>query len=311
MPEFVEKKFRRSKSLHTKRYYENGIRRFRQYCEAKPTRRRRGGQTKLGALTIQQDPAFQAYEPGHSRLTVENARAGVREFLTALSIPITPTALTELITKTRQQHRIDDFSTDATLERYGAQPPSTHNTRARPVAEVFKRNRAPLMCKFAPVAKGRKTKLISPGILKAVFDRLPRRELQLLIDLQNHSPERIDVLATTPLTAWEHISPEYYAIHYDPAACKVAYDHIGLVPAALGDEILAYANHLGRTCLSFQVDKVDGMLFLILSCNGRVLLFMPSQAHSALVSATALPGYHIAEPSLWLSHPPNPAQTYR
>ena len=104
------------------------------------------------------------------------------------------------------------------------------------------------MCKFAPIAKGRKTKLISPGILKAIFDRLPRRELQLLIDLQNHSPERIDVLATTPFTAWERISPEYWAIHYDPAACKVAYDHIGLVPAALGDEILAYAKQLGRTC---------------------------------------------------------------
>jgi integrase len=34
-PEFVEKKFRRSKSLHTKRYYEAGIRRFRQYAEGK------------------------------------------------------------------------------------------------------------------------------------------------------------------------------------------------------------------------------------------------------------------------------------
>ncbi|MDG6949212.1 MAG: site-specific integrase [Nitrososphaerota archaeon] len=33
--EFAEKKFRRSKSLHTKRYYENGVRRFRQYCEEK------------------------------------------------------------------------------------------------------------------------------------------------------------------------------------------------------------------------------------------------------------------------------------
>jgi integrase len=33
--EFVEKKFRRSKSLHTKRYYEAGIRQFRKYCEEK------------------------------------------------------------------------------------------------------------------------------------------------------------------------------------------------------------------------------------------------------------------------------------
>jgi hypothetical protein len=215
--------------------------------EAKPTRRRRGGQTKPGALTIQQDPAFQAYEPGHSRLTVENARAGVREFLAALGVPITPTALNELITKTRQQHRNDDFATDAALERYAAQPPTTHNTRARLVAEIFKRNRAPLMCKFVPIAKGRKTKAISPGILKAIFNRLPRRELQLLIDLQNHSPERIDVLATTSFAAWERVNPEYYAIHYDPTACKVAYDHIGLVPAALGDEILDYGKKLGRT----------------------------------------------------------------
>jgi hypothetical protein len=216
--------------------------------EAKPTRRRRGGQIKPGALTVQQDPAFKAYEPGHSQLTIENARAGVREFLTTLGLTITPTALSELITKTRQQHRNDDFATDAALEHYAAEPPSTHNTRARLVAEIFKRNRSPLMCKFAPIAKGRKTKLISPGILKAIFDRLPRRELRLLIDLQNHSPERIDVLATTPLTSWERVSPDYYAIHYDPAACKVAYDHIGLVPATLGDEILAYAKQLGRTC---------------------------------------------------------------
>jgi len=34
-PEFVEKKFRRSKSLHTKRYYDGGIRRFRQYAAEK------------------------------------------------------------------------------------------------------------------------------------------------------------------------------------------------------------------------------------------------------------------------------------
>ena len=33
--EFVEKKFRRSKSLHTKRYYEAGIRQFRKYREEK------------------------------------------------------------------------------------------------------------------------------------------------------------------------------------------------------------------------------------------------------------------------------------
>ena len=33
--EFVEKKFRRSKGLYAKRYYENGARRFRQYCEQK------------------------------------------------------------------------------------------------------------------------------------------------------------------------------------------------------------------------------------------------------------------------------------
>jgi hypothetical protein len=34
-PEFAEKKFRRSKSIHTKRYYEAGIRRFKVYCEQK------------------------------------------------------------------------------------------------------------------------------------------------------------------------------------------------------------------------------------------------------------------------------------
>ena len=33
--EFVEKKFRRSKSVHTRHYYETGVRRFRQYCEEK------------------------------------------------------------------------------------------------------------------------------------------------------------------------------------------------------------------------------------------------------------------------------------
>jgi len=38
-PEFVEKKFHRSKSLHTRRYYEAGIRRFRQYAEEKKDQR--------------------------------------------------------------------------------------------------------------------------------------------------------------------------------------------------------------------------------------------------------------------------------
>jgi len=33
--EFAEKKFRRSKSLHTKKYYEVGVRRFRKYCGEK------------------------------------------------------------------------------------------------------------------------------------------------------------------------------------------------------------------------------------------------------------------------------------
>lgn len=33
-PQFVEKKFRRSRSLHTKRYYEAGVRRFRRFAES-------------------------------------------------------------------------------------------------------------------------------------------------------------------------------------------------------------------------------------------------------------------------------------
>lgn len=60
---------------------------------------------------------------------------------------------------------------------------------------IFEKNDCPLTKAFAPPQMTKKTKRISSGILKAVYDSLPRDELRLLTDLCAYIPERVQARA--------------------------------------------------------------------------------------------------------------------
>jgi len=84
---------------------------------------------------IAQDTAFQNYLEYRNRplgeRTIASAKSAVRDFLTYLGTPITTTALSELIRKTRADHRNEDFTTDRKLTAFGRGPPSTNGRYVR------------------------------------------------------------------------------------------------------------------------------------------------------------------------------------
>ncbi|MDG6988472.1 MAG: hypothetical protein JRN21_04010 [Nitrososphaerota archaeon] len=181
-----------------------------------------------------------------SSASISQARSGTRKFLEHLGIQITPTCLSELIIKTRKEHREDNFSLDANLQRFGKLQPQTHSKWGSYVKQVFKTNACPLTATM-PEQKAKKTKRISAGILKTVYDSLPRDELRLICDLLAFVPERLmAVCAYTPISAWEDFNDKYTIIRFDSEACKVAYDHIGILPKPLADKIREYTKQTGR-----------------------------------------------------------------
>jgi hypothetical protein len=170
----------------------------------------------------------------------------VRDFLTYLGAPITTTALSELIKKTRADHRNEDFTTDRKLTAFGKGPPATNGRYVGYLKAVFERNDCPLVKASAPPQTTRKTKRISAGILKAIYDSLPRDELRLLTDLCTHVPERVQaVCVKTPISAWED-QERYTIIRFNPETTKVHYEHIGILPRGLADRIRQYAIETGR-----------------------------------------------------------------
>ncbi|MGD1055570.1 MAG: hypothetical protein ABR867_05775 [Nitrososphaerales archaeon] len=111
---------------------------------------------------------------------------------------------------------------------------------------IFEKNDCPLTKAFAPPQSTKKTKRISAGILKAIYDSLPRDELRLLTDLCTHVPERVQaVCVKTPISAWED-QEKYTVIRFDPEETKVHYEHIGILPRELADRIRQYAKMTGR-----------------------------------------------------------------
>jgi hypothetical protein len=202
----------------------------------------------LGNLAIRKDPAWTNYVEyrDHSEPVLGKATAAARLFLTHLNKPTTETALSELIAQVRKQHREDDYSTDRALRTFSKkQPETSHSMYAGLVKGIFKANSCPLTASIKqPLA--RKEKRISAGILKAVYDSLPREELRLLADFCAFTPERVSALCKrTPISAWEE-SDNYTIIRFDPAKCKVKYEHIGIMPRQLADRIRSYAKDAGR-----------------------------------------------------------------
>jgi len=203
--------------------------------------------------TIQRDQAFQDYladlktRRGRiSKITVMQATSGTLGFLRYLGREITDTALSELIKETRGQHRNDDFTTDKALRRYIAEAKvATQLKHASYMKGIFKANGCPLTASV-PQPKPTKTKRISPGILKAIYEALPRDELRLIMDYLAHAAERRAALcALTPIGAWEDAG-DFTIIRFDPTTTKVNYEHISIIPKSLADAIREYARSAGR-----------------------------------------------------------------
>jgi integrase len=203
--------------------------------------------------TIQRDQAFQDYvidlktRRGRiSKVTVMQATSGALDFLLYLGREISATSLSELIKETREQHRNDDFTTDKALKRYIAEAKvHTKLKHASFVKGIFKANGC-ILTASVPQWRPAKSKRISPGILKAIYEALPREELRLLIDFCAHAAERKTALCRlTPLTSWED-DGEFTVIRFDPTQTKVNYEHISIIPKPLADEIRSYARATGR-----------------------------------------------------------------
>ncbi len=160
---------------------------------------------------------------------------------------MTETALSELLKKTRQQHREDNFETDLALRTFSKKKPeNTYANYSGLIKGIFKANNCPLAASIKqPTA--RKEKRISAGILKAIYDSLPRDELRLITDLGAFVPERVAaVCGKTPISAWEDFNDKYTLIRFDPAQTKVHYEHIGILPRTLADRVRSYAQQTGR-----------------------------------------------------------------
>jgi hypothetical protein len=94
--------------------------------------------------------------------------------------------LSELLELTRQQHRADNFETDDQLLRFVSQKPiTTYAMYGERVKGIFKANRTPLQASFNSTFT-HSTRKISAGILKAIYDSLPRDELRIIQDFQTY-----------------------------------------------------------------------------------------------------------------------------
>ncbi|MBI3841303.1 MAG: hypothetical protein HY297_05075, partial [Thaumarchaeota archaeon] len=117
----------------------------------------------------------------------------VRRFLQFLNKPITDHALSELISGTRQQHRDDSFNTDDQLTAFiQLVPLCAHQSYGAYLKGIFKTNRCILQVSII-TTPAQRTRKISPGILKGVYEGLPT-EYKSLIDLQTYSGERVAAL---------------------------------------------------------------------------------------------------------------------
>lgn len=207
-----------------------------------------------GNNTLAQDPAIANYledilarKGKLSESTKSKTLSGLRIFLNYLKIPPSPTAFSELINRTRTEHSNGNLTTDIALRKFSIQEPrNSYSSWAAAIKPCFKFNGIPLAVTITQ-PKPKRTRAISAGILQAIFQKLPRRELQLIILLQNYAPERIDALCLTPFSAWEDSTDgKHTYINFDPKKCKVNYEHSGIIPRELANEIRAYANALER-----------------------------------------------------------------
>jgi integrase len=122
----------------------------------------------------------------------------------------------------------------------------THAQLAAAIKGIFKANRCPLQVSFNTTFT-KSTRKISTGILKAIYQSLPRNELRLIIDLQAYAGERVAAICrNTGLDQWEDYGA-YTLIHVRAEHTKARNDHICIIPRSLADTIRQYAAQTGRT----------------------------------------------------------------
>lgn len=206
--------------------------------------------------TVENDPAVQRYyiairnKPRNDGYLSKNSRVyvrnGVRQFLTFLNIPITETALSELIAKKRANPQ--DYTLDDALERY-ANPDDkrilrTRRNEAAYLLGLFKANRCKLQATSNTHIPSPPTKPISEGILKELYQHLDQRNRDMM-SLQAYSGQRVKALCTIPLDQIDTTSNKDYAIlTITSNQNKSRVLHQTLIPIQLANSILQRCKEL-------------------------------------------------------------------
>jgi hypothetical protein len=219
---------------------------FRRFYERKPHSSPKWDESSRLADIIAQDKAISVYLTNLANRRRNNGEVShgtrwrtinsVRHFLQFVHKDITPTALTELIRDTKQQHRNDDYTIDDALLAFVSKPSIIANAqRGAYVKAVFKANRCPLQASFN-TSFTHSTKKISPGILKAIYHSLGT-EHQAAIDLQAYAGERVQAICTVPINQWEDYNTRYTLIHIHAKQTKARNEHICIIPRTVADQI--------------------------------------------------------------------------
>jgi integrase len=219
---------------------------FRRFYERKPHSSPKWDESSRLADIIAQDKAITTYLTNLANRRRNNGEVSrgtrwrtinsLRHFLQFVHKDITPTALTELIQDTKQQHKNDDYSTDDALLAFVSRPSVIANAqRGAYVKAVFKANRCPLQASFN-TSFTHSTKKISAGILKAIYDSL-NREHQTIIDLQAYAGERVQAICTVPIDQWEDFDDSYTLVHIHAKQTKARNEHICIIPRTLAKQL--------------------------------------------------------------------------
>lgn len=171
-----------------------------------------------------------------SESTKQLAICSCKHFLAYLNLPITSTAMSDLVKIKRGNPA--DFTIEDKLEQFALLPKiTTHKEYGSYILGIFKANRAILQSHIDNHSKA-STKPISEGILRQIVSELPPRELEL-VQLQAYAGQRIKALATVALSQIDMTSFENYAIiHITSEQNKTRQEHDCVVPKKLMESIL-------------------------------------------------------------------------
>jgi hypothetical protein len=171
--------------------------------------------------------------------------SGTKHFLRFLGLPITDHTLTDLIERSRQQHRKENYTTDdRLLEFVGQKPIMSHASWGASIKGIFKANRCPLQASFNTTFT-HSTKKFGSGLLKAIYETVTLEE-QKLMDLQAYTGERLAAISLTPISQWEDFNDAYTLIHIKAPDTKARNEHVCIIPRTLADWLRNYCKQTNR-----------------------------------------------------------------